>query len=105
MKKTFHFQMPIDQKSIELKSDGTLSIKGYASTKDQDRYGDIVDPKAFENTLETFSKNPIMLLQHDANKPIGRFPETSIDSKGLAVVGDVMYDEDSCMKKIQDGIL
>lgn len=105
MKKTFHFQMPIDQKSIEVKSDGTLSIKGYASTKDQDRYGDIVDPKAFENTLETFAKNPIMLLQHDANKPIGRFPETSIDSKGLAVVGDVMYDEDECMKKIRDGIL
>ena len=97
--------MPIDQKSIEVKSDGSLSIRGYASTKDQDRYGDVVDPKAFENTLETFSKNPIMLLQHDANKPIGRFPETSIDSKGLEVLGHVMYDEDECMKKIKDGIL
>jgi len=97
--------MPIDQKSIEVKSDGTLRIQGYASTKDQDRYGDVVDPKAFENTLETFAKNPIMLLQHNSDKPIGLFPETSIDSKGLAVVGDVMYDEDECMKKIKDGIL
>lgn len=50
-------------------------------------------------------KNPIMLLQHDANKPIGKFTETSIDKKGLSVVGSVMYNEDDCMKKINDGIL
>lgn len=103
--KKFYFQVPINQKAIEMKADGTLSIRGMASTKDLDRYNDIVEPKAFEGTLETYMKNPIMLLQHDWEKPIGRFDEATINSDGLEVLGNVLYDEDNCIKKIQDGIL
>lgn len=105
MKKTYYFQAPIEQKNIELKGDGTLVIRGMASTKDVDRYNDIVEPLAFDITLETYMKNPIMLLQHDSNKPIGRFDETKITDDGLSVTGSVLYDEDGCVKKIQYGVL
>lgn len=50
-------------------------------------------------------KNPVMLLQHDDGKVIGKFTSTEIKSNGLEVVGDVMYDIDDCMKKIEDGVL
>lgn len=76
-----------------------------ASTADLDRYDDIVEPKAFEETLDTYMKNPIMLLQHNSDKPIGRFDETKITDTGLEVKGIVSYNEDECIKKIQDGIL
>lgn len=100
-----YFQAPIDTKAIEKKADGSLRIKGYASTKDLDRYSDVVEPKAFENTLETFMKNPIMLLQHEATKPIGKFDTANIDAKGLEVAGDVLYDVDNCKKQVEDGVL
>lgn len=103
--KPFYFQVNFDKKGVEFKDDGTVSIRGMASTADVDRYGDIVEPKAFENTLETFAKNPIMLLQHDAEKAIGRFSETTVTKKGLEVQGDVLYNTDDCITKIKDGVL
>lgn len=68
-----------------------IEIEGYASTKDEDRYGDIVNPGAFEKTIEQFMANPVMLLQHDHNKRIGDFTELNIDDKGLYVKGEVKY--------------
>lgn len=113
MNKIQYFQAPIDVKSLSkdaegklVKSaDGAITIKGYASTKDLDRYDDIVDPKAFDNTLEVYMKNPIMLLQHEAEKPIGKFTSTVVDSKGLEVIGDIMVDTDECMSMVEKGIL
>ncbi len=105
MNKKFSFQVLMDTKSIEKKADGSLKIKGYASTKDLDRYNDVVEPKAFDGTVDVFMKAPVMLLQHDADKPIGRFEELTVDSKGLEVVGNVLYNENDCMKKIEDGVL
>ena len=69
----------------------TIEIEGYASTNDIDRYGDIVNPSSFDDTIENFMKNPVMLLQHDHNKRIGDFTELSIDDKGLYVKWDVKY--------------
>lgn len=105
MNKKFSFQVLMDTKSIEKKADGSLKIKGYASTKDLDRYNDVVEPKAFDGTVDVFMKAPVMLLQHDADKPIGRFEELTVDSKWLEVVGNVLYNENDCMKKIEDGVL
>jgi len=69
----------------------TIEIEGYASTKDEDRYGDIVNPEAFEETAKQFMTNPVMLLQHDHNKRIGDFTDLTIDENGLYVKGDVKY--------------
>jgi HK97 family phage prohead protease len=90
-----NFQMPF--KSFNVKADEgaeagkVIEIEGYASTKDEDRYGDIVNPSAFEESINNFMANPVMLLQHDHNKRIGDFTSLSIDDNGLYVKGDVKY--------------
>jgi HK97 family phage prohead protease len=87
------------------KEDKVITISGFASTPDVDRVNDRVLPTAFSKSLPVFMKNPVMLLQHDDNKVIGQFTETNIKSNGLEVTGDVMYDTDECMRKIEDGVL
>jgi len=36
-------------------------------------------PEAFKNSIEQFMENPIIFLQHDANKAIGSIIEATID--------------------------
>lgn len=75
-KSFFNFEF----KSVEIK-DGKVKIKGFASTPDIDRYNDIVDTKAFDSSIATYMKNPIILLQHDASKPIGKCIDFTLDEK------------------------
>lgn len=94
-------------KSFKVKQEGenkTIEIEGYASTKDIDRYGDVVNPSAFEETIDLFMKNPVMLLQHDHNKRIGDFTKVEIDENGLYVKGDVKYTagDDELFAKIEN---
>ena len=94
-------------KSFSVKQEGenkTIEIEGYASTKDIDRYGDVVNPSAFEETIDLFMKNPVMLLQHDHNKRIGDFTKVNIDENGLYVKGDVKYTagDDELFAKIEN---
>lgn len=103
-----NFQMPF--KSFKVKADAgaeagkVIEIEGYASTKDIDRYGDVVNPKAFEETIDLFMTNPVMLLQHDHNKRIGDFTELNIDENGLYVKGEVKYTagDDELFAKIEN---
>jgi HK97 family phage prohead protease len=85
----------------------SIEIEGYASTKDVDRYGDIVNPSAFEETIDLFMTNPVMLLQHDHNKRIGDFTDLTIDDKGLYVKGDVKFTagDPELFEKIESGSL
>lgn len=80
-----------------------IEIEGYASTKDIDRYGDVVEPTAFDETMELFMKNPVLLLQHDHNKRIGDVTEYEIDSNGLYIKADVKYTagDDELFEKIE----
>ncbi len=102
MHKVLYFQTKF---LAEKKAGDSITIKGFASTPDVDRVNDRVLPTAFSASLPVFMKNPVMLLQHDDNKVIGKFTETNVKSNGLEVTGDVMYDIDDCMKKIEDGVL
>jgi HK97 family phage prohead protease len=102
MHKVLYFQTKF---LAEKKAGDAITIKGFASTPDVDRVNDRVLPTAFSASLPVFMKNPVMLLQHDDNKVIGKFTETNVKSNGLEVTGDVMYDIDDCMKKIEDGVL
>lgn len=102
MHKVLYFQTKF---LAEKKAGDSITIKGFASTPDVDRVNDRVLPTAFSASLPVFMKNPVMLLQHDNNKVIGKFTETNVKSNGLEVTGDVMYDIDECMKKIEDGVL
>lgn len=72
-----------DQKKIQ--------IEWYASTKDKDRYGDVVESGAFVKTMELYMENPMLLLQHDPARQIWVVTWYSIDATGLYINADVKY--------------
>lgn len=98
--KTYFFQMEVKEVKAG-ENGGDVVIEGYASTPDLDRYRDIVEPKAFEAALEMYMKNPVILYQHDADKPVGIATATKISGKGLWIRASVK-DEDT-KTKVLDG--
>jgi HK97 family phage prohead protease len=72
-------------KSIEPDT-GALHLKGYASTWTLDRDQEYVERNAFDGTIEKFlGTNPILLWQHDLEKPIGVVKAMAVDDNGLDV--------------------
>lgn len=60
------------------------SLTAFASTGDVDRDGEIIIPKAFENTLAEYRKNPVVLWAHNhAELPVGKSLEEKITEQGL----------------------
>lgn len=84
--KTHFFQMEL--KAVENR-DNALVIEGFASTPDVDRHKDIVEPSAFDAALEMYKKNPVLLFQHDQNRPVGNVTSVTITDKGLKVTAEV----------------
>ena len=102
------FQIVCDKKSVKEITDGenkAYEIEWYASTKDKDRMNDIVEPTAFENTLKQYMTNPIVLLQHDMDKPIWNVTEASIDDKGLFIKAKITEDTDGVFSKLKNWVL
>jgi len=102
------FQIVCDKKSVKEITDGenkAYEIEWYASTKDKDRMNDIVEPTAFENTLKQYMTNPIVLLQHDMDKPIWNVTEASIDDKGLFIKAKITEDTDWVFSKLKNWVL
>lgn len=79
------------QVAAELKADGEGIVEGYGSIfGNEDSYGDIVAPGAFEETLaeaKAVGRYPAMLWQHDPSEPIGVWTDMTEDSRGLKVRG------------------
>ena len=64
--------------------DGSVMIRGMASTADFDRAGDSISAEAWtKGGLENFEKNPIILFNHDYDKPIGRATGLKAGPNGL----------------------
>lgn len=97
-----HFQMLFKEVKQE---EGKVKIKGFASTPDLDRYDDIVQPTAFAEAMATYMKNPVVLLGHDSDKPIGTVTEYNLSTSGLEVTVEVVNNIDDCMEKIQNKTL
>lgn len=100
--KTRFFQA--EMKEIEIKN-WSIKIKWFASTPDIDRYNDIVNPKAFKEAIEGYMNNPVILLQHNSDKPIWKTIDYKVWSKGLNVTVELTNDIDNVFKNIQDWIL
>lgn len=86
--------------------DGKLSIEGYANTIDKDRYGDVVLPSAFK--MDNYNKNPIILLQHDQNQPIGTMVSYEVTDQGLKIkveISNAAEDLYRVKTLINDGVL
>ncbi len=64
--------------------DGSVMIRGMASTADFDRAGDSISAEAWtKGGLANFEKNPIILFNHDYDKPIGRATGLKAGPDGL----------------------
>lgn len=73
-------------KAVE--ENGLVKISGYANNKNiADRYGDIPTPygRSFVYELEEYRRNPVLLLDHEAEvkKLCGQVTEIREDEKGL----------------------
>lgn len=100
--KNQNFQMVF--KTVEMKA-GKIKITGFASTPEIDRYDDIVKPSAFQGAMVGYMKNPVVLLQHNAEKPIGQVISYQILSTGLEVTAEISNDIENTFQLIQDKIL
>lgn len=79
------FVLDIGIKSIDPLTDGSLLLRGYASVFTQDRDRETVQPGAIKTALEAYMTNPILLWQHNAERPIGFIRQAFVDAKGLMV--------------------
>jgi HK97 family phage prohead protease len=99
-------------KTAEHPRTGDLELKGYASTWAVDRDNEVVAPDAFKNLDRYLTENPILLWQHDQNKPIGQVKDASLDGSGLIVVSRMPRPEPeeegwahTAYHKVQKGIV
>lgn len=104
-----HFQtqfktVSTKEASAAAKDIGGVVIQGYASTPTLDRHRDVVEPEAFRETIiKNYRKNPIILFQHDHDRPIGKATSMSIDDKGLFIEAVIV--DDQIGPKVKAGIL
>lgn len=82
-----------------------LTIKGYASTNDVDRHGDIVPASVWEKGMENYLKNPVILAYHNHGLPIGRMTEHTVDEKGLLVKARISQAAGDVYNLVKDGVL
>jgi HK97 family phage prohead protease len=80
-------------------------IEGYASTRDLDRTGEIVEPGAFADSLKDFMANPILTYMHDWSDPIGKVVRARIDDLGLYITAEVSETAHKVWTLIEEGIL
>jgi HK97 family phage prohead protease/HK97 family phage major capsid protein len=84
----------------------TIKIRGMASTKDIDRVGDIVEPDAWtKGGLKNYTKNPIILFNHDYNKPIGKGTDFRVTKDGLEITAEISKADPYIAQLIEDGVL
>lgn len=88
------------------KEDGSIKITGYASTNDVDRVGDVILAEAWsKGGLDNFKKNPIILFNHNYDKPIGKATSVSVSDKGLGLEATISKAAGEIVDLIKDGIL
>jgi len=103
--KIFHWSSTF--KALNEDADGSVNIKGYASTNSVDRMGDVIEHDAWTKNggLENFKGNPIILFNHDYNKPIGRATSIEVTDKGLALGARISKSAGEISDLIKDGVL
>jgi len=104
MKKIFHITNTFEKSDIQ--EDGSITIKGLASTNALDRTGDIIDHNAWkEGGLDNYGDNPIILFNHDYNRPIGRAKYCDVTQKGLELEAKISKSAGDIVELIKDGVL
>ena len=86
--------------------DGGLDIKGSASTSAMDRAGDIIESGAWtKGGLDNFKNNPVILFNHNYDRPIGRAKEIGVTENGLELTARISKSAGEIKDLIKDGVL
>lgn len=103
--KVFTFDSSI--KAVDTGQDGELKIEGYASTVAMDRSADVILANAWTKSggLNNFQKNPILLFNHNYDKPIGKVVAMGTDSKGLKINGIISKSAGDIYNLVKEGVL
>jgi len=104
MNKIFNLTSTFKSHEVE---DGSVMIRGMASTNDFDRAGDTISPDAWaKGGLNNFENNPIILFNHDYNKPIGRATGLKVTPNGLELEAKISKSApESVCDLVKDGVL
>lgn len=105
MEKIFHWTNTF--KTLSEDDDGSVNIKGLASTNDVDRAGDVINHDAWimKNGLDNYKSNPIILFNHDYNNPIGRATSLEVTKNGLELGAKISNHSGKIKDLIKDGVL
>ena len=104
MEKIFHWTSTF--KSLGENEDGGVDIKGSASTNALDRAGDIIESDAWtKGGLENYKGNPIILFNHNYDKPIGRAKDLKVTENGLEISAKISKAAGDVTQLIKDGVL
>jgi len=86
--------------------EGSIMIRGMASTADFDRAGDSISADAWtKGGLNNFEKNPIILFNHDYNRPIGRATGLKASGEGLELTAKISKAAKDVAELVKDGVL
>ena len=87
--------------------DGSVIIRGMASTADFDRAGDSISAEAWQKGgLVNFEKNPIILFNHDYDRPIGRATGMKAGPNGLELECKISKNAPGNIAElVKDGVL
>ena len=86
--------------------DGSVMIRGMASTNDFDRAGDSISSDAWtKGGLNNFEKNPIILFNHNYDKPIGRATSLKTTDNGLELTAKISKAAKDVVDLVKDGVL
>ena len=93
-------------KALGETDDGGIDIKGSASTNGLDRAGDIIESDAWtKGGLENFKNNPIILFNHNYDRPIGRAKDLKVTENGLEISAKISKAAGDVTQLIKDGVL
>ena len=87
--------------------DGSVMIRRMASTADFDRAGDSISAEAWQKGgIKNFEKNPIILFNHDYDKPIGRATGMKAGPDGLELECKISKNAPGNVAElVKDGVL
>ena len=86
--------------------DGSVMIRGMASTAEFDRAGDSISADAWtKGGLNNFEKNPIILFNHDYSRPIGRAKKVTATNDGLHLEAKISKSAGDVAELVKDGVL
>jgi HK97 family phage prohead protease len=101
------FNLTSTFKTLSEDDDGSIHICGMASTVDKDRANDVISAAAWtKGGLHNFEKNPIILFNHNYDKPIGRATGLKVTDQGLELKAKISKSApDHVAQLVKEGIL